>query len=92
MSVAPLLLYLASRRALRRLVAEGVCFDLIDAHYVYPDGVAAIWLGRDFGKPVVITARGSDMTELPNHRVPRWMIRRRDRPRRRIDRRQFGVA
>ena len=75
MSVAPLLLYLASRRALARLVAAGLAFDLIDAHYVYPDGVVAVWLGRHFGKPVVITARGSDLTELPNYAVPRRFIR-----------------
>ena len=76
MSVAPLLLYEASRRALARLLAGGLAFDLIDAHYVYPDGVAAVWLGRHFGKPVVVTARGSDLTELPNYRVPNWFIRR----------------
>lgn len=75
MSMAPLLLYLASRRVLARLVAAGLVFDLIDAHYVYPDGVAAVWLGRHFGKPVVITARGSDLTELPNYAVPRRFIR-----------------
>jgi teichuronic acid biosynthesis glycosyltransferase TuaC len=73
MSLAPLLLYWASRRALGR---AGLAFDVIDAHYVYPDGVAAVWLGRHFGKPVVITARGSDVTELPNYAVPRWLIRR----------------
>jgi teichuronic acid biosynthesis glycosyltransferase TuaC len=76
MSLAPLLLYGASRRTLARLVAGGLAFDLIDAHYVYPDGVAAVWLGRHFGKPVVITGRGSDLTELPDYRVPRWFIRR----------------
>jgi glycosyltransferase involved in cell wall biosynthesis len=36
-------------------------FDLIDAHYVYPDGFAAILLGRFFKKPVVVSARGSDI-------------------------------
>jgi glycosyltransferase involved in cell wall biosynthesis len=36
-------------------------FDLIDAHYVYPDGLAAVLLGRFFKKPVVVTARGSDI-------------------------------
>jgi len=36
-------------------------FDLIDAHYVYPDGFAAIQLGRMFKKPVVVSARGSDI-------------------------------
>ncbi len=75
MSAAPVLLYLASLRALRRLVAAGLRFDAIDAHYLYPDGVAAVWLGRAFGKPVAITARGSDVTQLPDHAVPRWLIR-----------------
>lgn len=36
-------------------------FDLIDAHYIYPDGFAAIQLGRLFKKPVVVSARGSDV-------------------------------
>jgi teichuronic acid biosynthesis glycosyltransferase TuaC len=36
-------------------------FDLIDSHYVYPDGFAAIQLGRFFKKPVVVSARGSDV-------------------------------
>lgn len=76
MSVAPLLLYLAARRALARMLRDGLQFDLIDAHYVYPDGVAAVWLGQHFGKPVVITARGSDVTELPNHARPRAFIQR----------------
>jgi teichuronic acid biosynthesis glycosyltransferase TuaC len=76
MSMAPLLLYEASRRAIARLLAGGFKFDLIDAHYLYPDGVAAVWLGRHFGKPVVVTARGSDLTELPDYRVPNWFIGR----------------
>ena len=75
MNLAPALLYHAALRALRRMVADGFVFDAIDAHYVYPDGVAAIRLGRAFGKPVVITARGSDITQLPNHALPRRMIR-----------------
>ena len=36
-------------------------FDLIDAHYVYPDGFAAVEIGRALGKPVVVSARGSDI-------------------------------
>jgi glycosyltransferase involved in cell wall biosynthesis len=75
MSAAPLLLYLAARRALTRLIEAGLAFDAIDAHYVYPDGVAAIWLGRHFAKPVAITARGSDITQLPDHAIPRRLIR-----------------
>jgi len=30
-------------------------FDLIHAHFTYPDGVAALRLGKQFGVPVVIT-------------------------------------
>jgi teichuronic acid biosynthesis glycosyltransferase TuaC len=75
MSAAPFLLYAASLRALRRLMAQGLAFDAIDAHYVYPDGVAAVWLGRRLGKPVVITARGSDVTQLPDYAMPRRLIR-----------------
>ncbi len=74
MSVSPFLLYQASRRALRRLLADGQRFDAIDAHYLYPDGVAAVRLGAEFGLPVVLTARGSDVTQFPDHPVPRRLI------------------
>jgi teichuronic acid biosynthesis glycosyltransferase TuaC len=42
---------------------------------VYPDGVAAVALGRAFRKPVVLTARGSDVTLFPQFAGPRRMIR-----------------
>ncbi len=59
----------------RRLQREGRDFDLIDAHYFYPDGVAAALLGRRLGRPVVITARGSDITLIPNHALARrWIL------------------
>ena len=74
MTVAPLLLALAARPALRQLQAEGFDFDVIDAHYYYPDGVAAAILGRWFAKPVAITARGTDINLIPEHRLPRLMI------------------
>ncbi len=74
MRVAPWLLYRAAARALARLLAQGERFDVIDAHYFYPDGVAATWLGRRFGLPVVITARGSDITQFPDYPAPRRMI------------------
>lgn len=76
MYVTPVLLFLAARRAAGRLIRQGVQFDLIDAHYMYPDGVAAVWLGRSLGKPVVITSRGSDITELPDYAIPRALIQR----------------
>jgi len=75
MRVAPHLLYRAAAGAMARLLAQGHVFDLIDAHYFYPDGVAAIWLGKRFGLPVVITGRGSDLTQFPQYAGPRRLIR-----------------
>lgn len=74
MTCAPALLAAAVRPAIARLMDEGFDPDLIDAHYFYPDGVAATLLGKYFGKPVVITARGSDITLLPSFRLPRRMV------------------
>ena len=74
MAVAPALLARAGLAALRRLIADGHGFDLIDAHYVYPDGVAAVRIGAAAGLPVVITARGSDVTQLPDYAAPRRQI------------------
>jgi teichuronic acid biosynthesis glycosyltransferase TuaC len=75
MNVAPMLLAQAAKAEIGRILDEGYDFDLIDAHYFYPDGVAAAMLGRHFNKPVVVTARGSDITLLPQYRLPRKMIR-----------------
>jgi glycosyltransferase involved in cell wall biosynthesis len=75
MSVAPWLLYRAVVPQVARMLAEGHRFDAIDAHYIYPDGVAAIWLGRRFGLPVVMTARGTDVTLIPHYRIARRLIR-----------------
>jgi glycosyltransferase involved in cell wall biosynthesis len=76
MHAAPLLLYARAAATLSALIRAGHKPDLIDAHYLYPDGVAAVWLGRRFGIPVVLTARGSDVTQLPDHAIPRALIRR----------------
>ena len=75
MTVAPGLLFVRSLWALHRLRAESGDFDLIDAHYFYPDGVAALMLGKVMRKPVVITARGTDVNLIPLYRLPRAMIR-----------------
>ena len=75
MATNPGALYLAARAELARMVAAGLRFDAIDGHYLFPDGVAAIRLGRDYGVPVVLTARGSDTSQLPDYRIPGRMIR-----------------
>ncbi|RVU49824.1 glycosyltransferase [Rubrivivax rivuli] len=75
MSSAPLMLALGARRAVQRLRDEGFDFDLIDAHYFYPDGVAAALLARWFRRPLVITARGSDVNLIAQHALPRRLMR-----------------
>lgn len=74
MNVAPQLMARAVRPAIGRILDSGYDFDAIDAHYFYPDGVAAVMLGKYFNKPVVVTARGSDINLLPQFPVPRKMI------------------
>jgi glycosyltransferase involved in cell wall biosynthesis len=76
MNVAPFLLYRSMLPVFHRLFRESPCYDLIDAHYLYPDGVAAVALGRAVGRPVVMTARGNDVTLIPRHAVPRRQILR----------------
>ena len=75
MSMAPFLLAAGAYPAVKSIIGRGYNFDLIDAHYFYPDGVAAVLLGRHFSKPVVITARGTDVNLIPRYRLPRVMIR-----------------
>jgi glycosyltransferase involved in cell wall biosynthesis len=76
MNIAPLLMYRALLPVLRKRRAGDADFDLIDAHYFYPDGVAATLLGTALEKPVVITARGSDINVIARHRRPGKQIRR----------------
>ena len=54
--------------------------DLIDAHYLYPDGVAAAMLAERLHLPFVLTARGTDVNVLarlpgPGRRI-RWAAAR----------------
>jgi glycosyltransferase involved in cell wall biosynthesis len=64
------------------LADGGAGFDVIDGHFFYPDGVAAVMLGKKLGKPVVISARGSDLTYLPRFAYQRrwiqWAMREAD--------------
>lgn len=69
-----LLMFLGSCRLVRKL-AHSENFVAIDAHYVYPDGFAAILLGRMLKLPVVVSARGTDMNLFPMFRLIRPMIR-----------------
>jgi teichuronic acid biosynthesis glycosyltransferase TuaC len=74
-SLAPMALFRAGLDAIRALGSQGRKFDVIDAHYFYPDGVAAVRLGQALRIPVVVTARGSDLTLIPSSAGPRRAIR-----------------
>lgn len=67
-------------KALVKQLHEHYQFDCIDAHYVYPDGFAAILLGKLLKLPVMVTARGSDINSfstMPTIRpMIRWTLRR----------------
>ncbi len=56
--------------------------DIIDAHLAYPDGFAAVLLGKVLKKPVSITLRGHDIFDLPRYpvrgRQAKWAMEQAD--------------
>lgn len=76
MNIAPYAMAAAAWPTVRRIIADGFDFDLIDAHYYYPDGVAASILARRLSKPFVVTARGTDLSLIPDYGHPRRLILR----------------
>jgi teichuronic acid biosynthesis glycosyltransferase TuaC len=75
MYAAPFHLASAARGTIGRMLDEGYDFDVIDAHYFYPDGVAAAMLGKYFNKPVVMSALGTDINLIMTYPLARRMIR-----------------
>jgi len=73
MSVAPALMTCCVEGHVRS-IARRFDFDLVDAHYFYPDGVAAAHIARKLRRPLVITARGSDLNVLAEFSAPRRQI------------------
>jgi len=74
MNIAPHTLARAILPVAKSLLTSGFDFDLIDAHYYYPDGVAASIVANALGKPFVVTARGTDLNLIPEHAYPRRLI------------------
>lgn len=74
MNLAPHTLARAFLGEARRLAAEGFVPDVIDAHYYYPDGVAAGIAAARLGRPFVVTARGTDVNLIPDYPYPRQLI------------------
>ncbi|MDY6827989.1 MAG: glycosyltransferase [Pseudomonadota bacterium] len=56
--------------ALLRRLRKAFAFDLIDAHFAYPDGAAAVRLGRWFQVPVTVTLRGTEVPQARSARRP----------------------
>src|SRR5439155_4865553 len=61
-------LYALSLVAFISRLRRSFAFDVIDAHFTYPDGVAAVLLGKLFHTPAVITIRGTH--DIRNARSP----------------------
>jgi glycosyltransferase involved in cell wall biosynthesis len=63
----------AAMPVVRKLLAQGHDFDIVDAQFLYPDGIAGVMIGRKLGKRVTLTARGSDVNVALRESVPlRW--------------------
>lgn len=74
MNIAPYLMAAGAKPVIKRILDDGFDFDVIDAHYFYPDGVAAAMLGKYFNKPVVISALGTDVNLIAQFPLPRKMM------------------
>jgi glycosyltransferase involved in cell wall biosynthesis len=74
MNIAPHTMAMAAMPVIKKLMQDGFDFDLIDAHYYYPDGVAAGIIAKKLGKPFVVTARGTDLNLIPEYAYPRKLI------------------
>lgn len=77
----PVLLAAATLRPIRRLRQE-FDFELIDAHWACPDGVAAVILANAMRVPVTVTVRGDDINvfarEPGRRQAIRWALNRAD--------------
>lgn len=68
-------LYARAVEPVARALHETRAFDLLDAHFAYPDGFAACRLGARLGLPVVVTLRGT-LPDLAYRPSRRWALRR----------------
>lgn len=74
MLLTPLFLALSILLCIRNVKKSGYDFELIDAHYFYPDGVAVALVAKILKIPFVISARGSDINLIAEYKWPRKMI------------------
>jgi glycosyltransferase involved in cell wall biosynthesis len=74
MALQPNAMARAGLREVEGLLRHGDDIDLIDAHYLYPDGVAAAAIARKIRRPLVLTARGTDVNVIAQMPGPRARI------------------
>lgn len=64
MAILPLVKRLHQQRAI----------DLINAHWVFPDGIAARWVARCLNIPIVLSAHGCDINHYPRLKMRKIQI------------------
>jgi len=69
-----LMMFIFSVNLVRRLHKTSG-FNIIDAHYIYPDCFAGVLLGRLLRLPVAVSARGTDINGFPRFRTIRPLIK-----------------
>jgi glycosyltransferase involved in cell wall biosynthesis len=74
MSLYGILMFLSALPVVIKLKRD-FDFEVIDAHYVYPDGFAAMLLGFFFKRPVVVSARGSDINLFSRFPIIRKLLK-----------------
>lgn len=74
MMLTPHTLAWTAKRALKTLLRRGQKFDIIDAHYLFPDAIAAAKLATWAEVPFVATARGSDVSQIGFMARPKQLI------------------
>jgi teichuronic acid biosynthesis glycosyltransferase TuaC len=74
MTVHGVSMFAGTFRQVYRRLSEAE-YDLIDAHYVYPDGFAAAIIARILKRPLVVSARGSDINQFSEFKLIRPLIR-----------------
>ncbi len=74
MNITPHFLYRTCLTSIAEIQGNDFSIDVIDAHYFYPDGVVASWIGKKLNIPVMVTARGSDINVIPENKIAKRRI------------------
>lgn len=77
----PVAIFLATFSKIRVLHKQGKV-DVINAHWIYPDAIAAVYMAKKLGVPCVISARGCDINRYSNSFIRRlqtkWALQHAD--------------